>query len=185
MGYKFGGSLVDAVSGATLATHGTITFLWNGTDVSGTVVTDGSYYTWLEMAWASSLTTGKTVNSFQFTKGPAVFHSAPANTANLLSMALDWTPSSPTAIPGTIEYKELNIYPNPTSGILNLDFKLPQKDCQIRILNSAGVAIYTENVHEISMGIKTLDLTFLPAGVYYCILHYPHKDVIFNTLIKK
>ncbi len=49
---KSGQNVVDAITGSTLTTHGTVTFLWNGTNVAGSVVPDGSYFVWLEMAWA-------------------------------------------------------------------------------------------------------------------------------------
>ena len=88
-------NLVDAVSGATLTSHGKLTFTWDGTDVSGSQVADGTYYVWVEMAWASSLTTGKIVTSFPFTKGTSTDHRAPADMTNFTAITLDWTPASP------------------------------------------------------------------------------------------
>lgn len=86
---KSGQNVVDAVTGATRTSHGTVTFLWNGTSTNGTVVADGAYLVRLEMAWDRDMSTGKTVNSFPFTKGTSLFHSNPANTGNFLSLVLD------------------------------------------------------------------------------------------------
>jgi hypothetical protein len=98
---------VDATTGATLTSHGTVSLNWNGTNVAGTQVPDGTYNIWVEMAWASSLTTGKTTTSFAFTKGTSAVHLTPASTTNFSSITIDWVPagSTPTistsAITGT------------------------------------------------------------------------------------
>jgi hypothetical protein len=84
---------VDATTGATLNTHGTVTFTWNGTNVAGAQVADGIYKVWVEMAWASSLTTGKTTTSFSFTKGTSPDHQTPANLTNFANITLDWVPA--------------------------------------------------------------------------------------------
>jgi hypothetical protein len=181
---KSGQNVIDAVTGSTLTTHGTITFLWNGTNVAGTVVQDGSYFVWLEMAWASSLTTGKTVNSFPFTKGATTFNSTPASTTNFSSIALDWTPLS-TGIEGTMESKDINVYPNPSTGLLNIDFKNSGKGCILQIINEAGQVVYKEKISDFTAGLRTFDLTRLSAGVYYCTLHFPQNDVVFPLIMTK
>ena len=105
---KSGGNVVDATTGATLATHGTRTVSWNATDVSGNLVPDGTYTLWVEMAWNSSYTTGRTYTSIPFTKGPASVHLTPANTANFANMVLDWTP---VAVPNiTTSALSINTY---------------------------------------------------------------------------
>jgi|WetSurMetagenome_2_1015567.scaffolds.fasta_scaffold04825_3 hypothetical protein len=181
---KSGQSIVDAITGASLNSHGTISFLWNGTNTAGTQVPDGSYFVWLEMAWAPSLTTGKTVNSFPFTKGSTPFHSTPSNTANLLSIALDWTPLS-TGIEGTLEGKDINVYPNPSKGLLNIDFKHPERECMLQIVNELGQNVHNEKIPDLTAGIRTFDFSRLPAGLYYCTLHFPSKDVVFSIIRAK
>jgi hypothetical protein len=181
---KSGQNVVDATTGPTRAGHGTVTFLWNGTDVNGTLMPDGSYKVWLEMAWDRSLTTGKTVNSFTFTKGVSAFNSTPANTANFLSIVLDWTPLS-TGIEGMLESKDMIVYPNPTSGILNLDFKKSEKECLIKIINEAGKVEFTQKITDVQAGPRSLDLSRLQNGNYYCILHLLEKDIVFSIILLK
>ncbi len=178
---KSGQNVVDATTGPSRSSYGTVTFLWNGKNVAGTVVPDGSYSVWLEMAWDDN---DNTLNSFSFTKGASVFHSTPANTANFLSLVLDWTPLS-TGIEGTIESKDINVYPNPTSGFLKIDFKNPEKECLIQIINEAGRIEYNEKISDIQTGIRTLDLSRLPGGIYYCTLHFPEKDIVFSIILVK
>ena len=181
---KSGENVVDASTGATLTSHGIVNFLWNGTNVAGAVVPDGSYFVWLEMAWGDNLTNDKTVNSYPFTKGAVAFHSTPVNTDNFLSLVLDWAPLS-TGIEGTLESKDVNVYPNPSTGLLNIDFKHPEKECLVQVINEAGKLVYNEKISDIQTGIRTFDLTRLPAGIYYCTLHFPEKDVVFSIILVK
>jgi flagellar hook assembly protein FlgD len=177
-------NVVDAITGPTLTNHGTITFLWNGTDVAGNAVPDGLYSIWLEMAWASSFTTGKTVNSYPFTKGSTTFHSSPANTANFLSMAIDWTPAS-TPVEGVLENKDIIVYPNPSSGLININFKNPYGECVVEVMNGNGNVVYVEKISDVSAGIKTFDLSSLSDGIYFCRLRFPKEELIFSIILVK
>jgi hypothetical protein len=182
---KSGENVVDAATGGTITSHGTVTFLWNGTDVSGSLVADGSYLAWLEMAWASSLSTGKTVNSFPFTKGSTVFQSNPSNFANLLNVSLTWTPSTVTGIEGLLESKEINVYPNPSSGILNIDFKKAQNECLLQLMDGSGRIAYSERLTDIPIGLKTFSISSLPDGTYFCNLRFRDKVVVFTLILAK
>jgi len=179
---KSGGNVVDAVTGSTLTSHGTISFLWNGTNVAGSLVPDGDYNVWLEMAWASSLTTGKTVNSYPFTKGPNIFSSTPANTANFLSMNLSWTPSGTTGVDGALESDDIRVFPNPTTGLLKIEFKKTYESCIVNIINEAGMLVFDERISESVSGLKTFDLSSLSPGAYYVTLHTPDKDITFTVI---
>jgi hypothetical protein len=179
-----GKNVVDAITGSTLTSHGTVTFLWNGTNVAGTLVPDGVYYTWLEMAWDDDLVLGKTVDAFAFTKGPSYTISTPANTANFLNLSLVWTPST-TGIEGELENNDIVVYPNPSSGLLNVDFKYSLKMCTVDIINGTGRLVYNEKIFNLEPGPRIFDLTGLPAGIYYCTLHMPAKDLVFSIILTK
>ena len=181
---KSGQNVVDATTGPTRTSHGTITFLWNGTNTSGAVVPDGSYSVWLEMAWASSLTTGKTVNSYPFTKGATVFHSAPTNTANLLSMILDWTPAT-TAVEGILENKDIKAYPNPTTGVFSIDFKHPVGNGVFELITDEGLVVHSEKIPGITEGVKTFNLTGLPDGIYFCKLRFSTGEIVFRVVLAR
>jgi hypothetical protein len=181
---KSGQNVVDATTGPTRTSHGTVTFLWNGTDVSGTLAPDGSYSVWLEMAWASSLTTGKTVNSYPFTKGATPFHSAPTNTANFLSMVLDWTPST-TAVEGVLENKDIKAFPNPTTGIFSIDFKRPVENGVLELITDDGRVVHNEKIPGITEGVKTFDLSGLPDGIYFCRLRFSTDELVFRIVLAR
>jgi hypothetical protein len=181
---KSGQNVVDATTGATLSAHGTITFLWNGTNVTGTVVPDGDYSIWLEMAWASSLTTGKTVNSFPFTKGTSTYHSTPVNTTNFLSPVIDWTPAS-TGMEGVLENKEIIVYPNPSTGLINIDFKNPHQEGVIEVISMNGKVVFTDKISDVSAGKRTIDLSSLSDGIYFCRLRFLSEEIIFSVILKR
>jgi hypothetical protein len=176
----------DANSGATLPGGQTITWLWDGTNTSGTNVADGTYKVWIENAWGRNLVEGtdKITTSFTFTKGATQFTSNPANTSFFSTISLVWKPLS-TGIEGTLESNEFNVYPNPSTGLLKIDFKQPAADCMVQIINNAGQVAYSEKLTDIVEGTRTLNLTGLKAGNYLCVLRFPGKDVVFNVLLVK
>jgi len=179
-----GSNVVDAVTGSTLNTHGTVTFMWNGTDVTGTLVPDGEYYTWLEMAWDDPIPAGKTINSFPFTKGATLFTSTPANTTNFLDLSLTWTPLS-TGIEGSMENEDIILYPNPSSGMIKIDFKKSEDECLIQVFSETGLLVHNERILNLQAGTRSFDLTALPSGIYYCTLHLQHKDLVFRIILAK
>lgn len=164
---KSGSNVVDATTGATLTSHGTRTVVWNGTDVSGNVVADGVYKVWVEFAWASSKTTGKMATSFSFTKGTAADHQAPANytsgtTGYLNSITIDWVPTS-TSVESVTENSEINVYPNPSTGIINVNFN---EATSITVENILGSVVYKEDLQNYNVKTKSIDLSNFANGVY-------------------
>jgi hypothetical protein len=99
-------------------------------------------------------------------------------------VVLDWTPLS-TGIEGTLEGKEINVFPNPTSGLIKVDFKYPEKECLVQIINEAGKIEYQERIPDVQVGIRTFDLSRLSGGIYYCTLHFPGKDIVFSIILVK
>jgi len=84
-----GGNKVDAVTGATQNSTGTIYGLWNGTDVAGKLVADGSYKVCMEFTDKNG--TGN-FSTFTFTKGATAATLTPANVASFSSISLKWVP---------------------------------------------------------------------------------------------
>jgi hypothetical protein len=173
---RTGSNTIDATTGATLPTHGNVTVVWNGTDVNGTVVPDGTYTVWVEMAWASSLTTGKTYSTFTFTKGLSVFHSAPADLTNFTGITLDWVPGTATLIEKIPEANNVFVFPNPTTGLLNIKFKNEIKASRVRVFNDSGIIVYDETLKELTGDNKIIDISTLPAGVYFVNFHFDYGD---------
>lgn len=83
------GNTVDASTGATLTSFGTVTGVWNGTDVNGKVVADGTYKVCMELTDKSA--TGN-YSSFTFTKGTVAATQTPANAPSFSSISIKWMP---------------------------------------------------------------------------------------------
>jgi len=83
------GNRVDAITGATQSNVGTIYGAWNGTDVAGKVVADGTYKVCMELTDKS--TTGN-FSTFAFTKGTAAVTLTPANVPSFSAISLKWIP---------------------------------------------------------------------------------------------
>lgn len=61
-----------------------------------------------------------------------------------------------------------NIYPNPSSGIINIDFYEPSsKEITFTVLNAVGKVVYNETINNSKNGIQTIiSLENKPKGVY-------------------
>ena len=80
-----GGNVVNATTGATQSSNTTRTCTWNGTDVSGAVVIDGTYKLCMNIA------DGQTAfASFSFTKGPTAVNLTPANVTGFSNISITW-----------------------------------------------------------------------------------------------
>lgn len=84
------GNTTDAVTGATLSSHGTRNCIWNGKDASGNLVGDGAYKVCVE--YTESNGTGK-IARFGFTKGTSADTQTPAAASGVSSVSLKWTPN--------------------------------------------------------------------------------------------
>ena len=162
---KSSSNVVDATTGSTLTTYTPITVKWDGTNVSKAVVADGDYKVWIEMAWDNSKTSAKTVTSFTFTKGPSTAHLTSANTSLFTDIVLDWIPLA-TGIETISQTNKVSVFPNPTNGLINLDLKLAASACSIQIANTTGTIIYEEKVAKGTVGVKSVDLSKYPNGIY-------------------
>ncbi len=80
---------------------------------------------------------------------------------------------------------ELKIYPNPTSGVLNLEFKQSAEFRHIRVINEAGAQVYNEELENSPSGLKTFDFSNLSPGAYFMTLHTLNKDLTFMFIRSK
>ena len=77
------GNEVDAETGATLASHGTRTIVWNRKDTKKQLVPDGEYTLWLELN--DHLAVSKTASSFNFTLKNTATNSTPLGSNSVFS----------------------------------------------------------------------------------------------------
>ena len=83
------GNTTNATTGATRSSHGIVTANWNGTDISGKIVTNGDYKLCMELTENAS---SGSYTSFTFTKGAAEQVQTPAAVTNFASIGLKWMP---------------------------------------------------------------------------------------------
>ncbi len=165
-------SVVDATTGATLTSSttptafGAKTITWNGTDVSGTVVADGTYKIWVESSISypqPSTNLHSYITSFSFSKLSTTVHLTPTGDANFSAVTIDWVPSGTTGVENNSENPESGIFPNPTNGILNITYV---KANTIEVINTLGVVVYQEKTDGAGAGTKSIDLSGFANGIY-------------------
>jgi hypothetical protein len=181
---KSGKSLVDAVTGATLSSYNTISVLWNGTNTAGTVVPDGTYKVFVEMGWGSNKTNDHAVTSFTFTKGTTAQHVMPAGTTNYTSPMIDWTPLA-TLVDATENFDNECVYPNPTTGIININFSRELKNASLQVVNAEGKAVLIERAVNIPVGSKLIDLSQYQNGLYFITIQTAELKNTYKVLINR
>lgn len=162
-----GCNVTDATTGATLSSFTAKSITWDGKNVvgttNGTTVADGTYRVAIEETWNHGAG-GTVVRYFTFTKGPNIDHQTPVADGNFSNITLDWVPTA-------LDVEELSsdplvsIFPNPTEGILNINFL--KEVSQIKIYNLIGQQIYDETINQEVDSVKSLDLTNFENGVYF------------------
>jgi hypothetical protein len=169
---------LGATTGATLSNFGNRNFNWDGTDVSGNILPDGTYKITVESTWNHG-SAATTTRSYTFVKGAAQDVQTPASDANFTNISLAWNPAGSGLVENTLEMV-VSIQPNPSAnGVYNVEFNYATK---VSAMNLAGEEVYTEDVkmNEVS---KTVDLSNVSTGVYFiCVTNgsavSKHKVVI-------
>ncbi len=166
-------SVVDATTGATRTSSttptafGAKTIIWNGTDVSGTVVADGTYKIWIESAIKSpepSNGAHSFITSFSFSKSTSTVNLTPAGDANFSAITINWVPATTTGVENNSGNPEISVFPNPTNGILNITYA---KASTIEVIDILGVVVYKEKTEGSSAGTKIIDLSNFANGIYF------------------
>ena len=89
---------VNATTGATMHNYGTISCTWNGKDVSGTIVPDGTYKLRMELADDQDVPHGgdgvSAKFSASFTKGTTASTITAPNVTSFSNNTIQWTPAA-------------------------------------------------------------------------------------------
>lgn len=154
-----GCNTLTAITGATLSswqTNKTVT--WDGKNAAGTLVADGNYQFVIQSTWDHG-TAGTVTRYFPFVKGPNAPNPTFINDTNFTNI------SATLANPEFSIKPEITIYPNPTNGIFNMDFKNDVNS--IRVIDILGKVVYSEKMASASAGTtKRIDLSSLNNGLY-------------------
>jgi hypothetical protein len=134
-------------------------------------------YNWCDSAWAKG-TAANPVND------PAISNNKICKTMIVLNMP----PTSVSELFAS-EQKGLNIYPNPTSGQLQLrhDFGFSATAARVRVMDVAGRLVYSEELGNNLTGVQefSLNLSNLNAGIYFVELQAGESRATGRILIQK
>ena len=145
---------IDAVTGATQNSHGNRTCSWNGKDFQGNAAADGVYRICMELTDKNG--TGN-YSTFEMTKSTNVYTLTPPDVPSFSSVQLAWTPSQTSAVDAIPDYNQYEVYPSPTTGLLEIKGKNIQS---VEISNMIGQTIYIGNSN-------SADISSNPNGIYF------------------
>lgn len=148
---------VDAKTGATRSSHGTLTCTWNGKDANGNIVPDGSYK--LRMQLTDDDFSGLNA-SFNFNKSTTTETLTPADVLpSFKAVSIKWQPAN-TALTTTSVNSPFKLYPNPAKSdfyVNGFDFK------SITIYSLSGDLILKSQK-------QNININNLENGVYWAII---------------
>jgi len=145
---------VDATTGATRSSHGTLTCTWNGTDYQGNQVVDGSYNVRFELTDKDA-----TGNSAQvsFTKGNESLQLRPADVPSFKTTSVVWNPATIAGANTITRSDDVKLFYDRASGqlsVMGADVK------NVEIYNCVGERV-------LKGASSVLYLTNVPDGIYF------------------
>ena len=164
----------DANTGATLKTGSgttrawsTYTVVWDGKDLTGTVVQDGDYKMFIESSWDVDLGHPEHdyITDFTFTKGPTAQSITPTGVSPINSVSLVWAPAALGIDDNTLANNNILVYPNPSNGIIHVNFKNTLVN-KIQVFDVLGRTVYQELLDLSIESNKTIDLSNNTKGIY-------------------
>lgn len=179
-----GKNLVDAVTGSTLSSYGTLSAEWDGTDVSHNVVSDGDYSIYIEMGWGKDKTNDYASTMFTFTKGSSAQQLSPAGNSNFSAISLTWQPTA-TLIFNVEDKNGVSVFPNPSKGAIKINFQKELLNVTLEVSDFSGKILYVEKHQQIITGIRTLDLSDMQAGMYLLTINSEDNYFAYKLLIDK
>lgn len=176
-------SVTDATTGATTTTFTSQTVTWNGTNTAGTVVADGSYRVCVQETWGHG--TGNTqTRYFPFTKGTAVDSQTPTADTSMTGMTLVWQPTlaNETFVAGP----ETVVYPNPSTGVFNLEVANDQPIKKVQVVNVLGEVVYSKEITGVlENNILPINLSEMSEGMYIVNVSNDNGTATHKVYLKK
>ncbi|WP_310560590.1 T9SS type A sorting domain-containing protein [Flavobacterium sp.] len=149
---------------------GAQSFVWDGKNVNGAsngvTVPDGIYKVWIESTWVDSGSNNhQELSSYSFTKGPVSAITTAVGDPYVNTIVMNWAASGLSVNDNVSPNTKVTIYPNPSNGIFDIEFKNEIKN--IKVSNMLGQVVYEEKVEQSAAGIrKNMDLSRFESGIY-------------------
>lgn len=129
---------------------------------------------------ALELDLAEAVSKNQQTDAPSNPDNDPSNSNSVEN------PSQNTLAPNTLKFQELKVFPNPSTGIFDLEFDLPEEGrTAVRIYNPNGQAIYFNNLGNFSGRFSDrIDIANSMKGTYFLELSQDDKRLVQKLILQ-
>lgn len=125
-------------------------------------------------------------NSAQFTINTYATSSGLYNFNQLPSLPILVEETTATSLNSYSLEDNIKIYPNPTSGVINIEYKLlNNSEINIEIMNTTGKVVYNQkNKNIYTSGYDCIDLSHFNKGMYLIKFSSENKSIIKKILLK-
>jgi hypothetical protein len=88
---------------------------------------------------------------------------------SVLGLETEETPAAEEVLNPTVQTADLtaNVYPNPTTGLVNVELKSVEEVVDLRVFNSVGTLIQSMRMDPTQGTSQEVNLTGMPAGMYF------------------
>lgn len=162
------GNSTDAVTGATLNSHGQRTVYWNGRDLSGNAAPSGKYKVRVEFTEKHAQ---GPLYEILFDKDTVVVNLNPANQTNYTNISLTYDPLAIGMETSRQLEGAMQVFPNPAHNTLNifLNSSVLQSG-KVQLISMEGKALIQQKIENSEMqSVLSLDISPLEAGVYFLV----------------
>lgn len=134
------------------------------------------------MGWGKDKTNQHSAMSFTFTKGVELAQLKPTGNSNYSDVSIAWTPTV-TLVNEIKNNNSIAVFPNPTNGIVSLNFKNNIQSATVSVENESGVSVYENNLKKDFSGNLTIDLTSFATGLYFVKVITPDNKYFYKVLL--
>jgi len=82
------------------------------------------------------------------------------------------------------DFTGMNIYPNPSSGMITIDLAQNKGDVEVFVMNTLNEVVYTESTFIMAGKILKIDLSDLVKGIYFVKLRIEDKEKTVKIILQ-
>jgi hypothetical protein len=80
----------------------------------------------------------------------------------------------------SISQDDCHVFPNPCRDKVSINLPKEQNSCSVRIINELGICIWDNQGYSTGLNSIEIDVSSLPAGLYYCNINSGQKTETFR-----
>lgn len=128
-----------------------------------TTISGGQSYQWYRN---NTLLPSAITDTLSVADTPGCYRVELVDNNGCAQLSLPYCVTEPAAVPVIENGIAVNVYPNPASGLINIEVKNATDDIDVKLFNMQGVEVYSRSFSAGRQRLLENDISSVPAGVY-------------------